>query len=85
MSRTLALALATAGGAGYLPKAPGTAGALVGVAAVALGLPPLPATILLLLPSVWASSVTARLRGSKDPQIVVIDEVLGQWVTLAGE
>jgi len=28
--------------------------------------------------------VVARESGMKDPQIVVIDEVLGQWLTLAG-
>jgi len=28
--------------------------------------------------------VVARESGRKDPQIVVIDEVVGQWITLAG-
>lgn len=84
MTDKIALAIATAFGAGYLPKAPGTAGALVGVAAFAVGAPPLFAALLLFLPGVWASTVTARLSRKKDPQIVVIDEVLGQWVTLIG-
>jgi len=35
-------------------------------------------------PGVWAASVTAARSGSKDPGIVVIDEVVGQWVTVAG-
>jgi phosphatidylglycerophosphatase A len=35
-------------------------------------------------PAVWAAGVTARERSLKDPQIVVIDEVIGQWLTLAG-
>jgi phosphatidylglycerophosphatase A len=84
MKRRVALAIATAFGAGFLPKAPGTAGALVGVAAFALGAPPLLGAALLFLPGVWAATLTAHAAGRKDPQIVVIDEVLGQWVTLIG-
>ena len=37
-----------------------------------------------LLPAVWSASVNAESLKLKDPQIVVIDEVLGQWVALAG-
>jgi phosphatidylglycerophosphatase A len=37
-----------------------------------------------LLPAIWASTRTARLVKKRDPSIVVIDEVLGQWVTLIG-
>jgi phosphatidylglycerophosphatase A len=36
------------------------------------------------VPAVWASDVVARVGGRKDPQIVVVDEVMGVWVTLAG-
>jgi phosphatidylglycerophosphatase A len=35
-------------------------------------------------PAIWAAGVTARESGLKDPQIVVVDEVVGQWITLAG-
>lgn len=35
-------------------------------------------------PAIWAAGVTARETGLKDPQIVVIDEVVGQWIALAG-
>lgn len=42
------------------------------------------ASAVLLVPSVWASQVTAVACGKKDPSMVVIDEALGQWVTLAG-
>jgi phosphatidylglycerophosphatase A len=38
----------------------------------------------LLAPSVWAAHVTALESGNGDPGFVVVDEVLGQWVTLAG-
>jgi phosphatidylglycerophosphatase A len=40
---------------------------------------------LALLPlGIWAAGETARDIKSKDPGIVVVDEVLGQWITLAG-
>ncbi len=32
----------------------------------------------------WRPTVVATESGRKDPQIVVVDEVLGQWLTLAG-
>jgi phosphatidylglycerophosphatase A len=35
-------------------------------------------------PAVWAAGVAAEAKGAKDPGFVVIDEVLGQWITLAG-
>jgi phosphatidylglycerophosphatase A len=36
------------------------------------------------MPSVWAASRTATAYGKEDPGLVVVDEVLGQWVTLLG-
>jgi phosphatidylglycerophosphatase A len=36
------------------------------------------------LPSVWASGVEASASGRKDPGHVVVDEVIGQWITMAG-
>jgi phosphatidylglycerophosphatase A len=33
---------------------------------------------------VWAAGVAAAAHQTKDPQFVVIDEVLGQWIALAG-
>jgi phosphatidylglycerophosphatase A len=36
-----------------------------------------------LVPAVWAAEETRRSIGREDPQIVVIDEVLGQWLTMA--
>lgn len=38
---------------------------------------------ILVLPGVWAASRYEELSGKKDPQAVVVDEVLGQWLTLA--
>jgi len=77
---------------GYAPKAPGTAGSLAALAIAWLlheyaGVPPLGFVILalaLLGPAIWAADVTARETGLKDPQIVVVDEVVGQWIAIAG-
>lgn len=89
--RKPAFLFATWFGCGLSPKAPGTVGSL---AAVILAWPlsragfgPLGFLILslvLLYPAIQAAGFVARETGGKDPQIVVIDEVLGQWLTLAG-
>jgi len=39
---------------------------------------------LLLIPGIWAADVTAKLERREDPGLVVVDEVIGQWITLAG-
>ncbi len=39
---------------------------------------------LLFVPATWAATITAEFKKLKDPQIVVVDEVLGQWISLAG-
>ncbi|MEO8596057.1 MAG: phosphatidylglycerophosphatase A [Candidatus Solibacter sp.] len=88
----VAIALATWFGAGYSPVAPGTAGSLAALAiAIALheyaGFAPwhfLVLAAVFFVPATWAASVTARVKQLKDPQIVVVDEVLGQWIALAG-
>lgn len=82
-----ARAIATWFGCGYWPWGPGTAGA---AAALLLALlfrwSPLGiavAAACALLPAVWASGVEARNSGREDPGHVVVDEVVGQWITLA--
>lgn len=88
----IALTLATWFGCGLFPVGPGTAGSLAAVIIAWLvdrylggtrlflfGI-----TFLLLMPGVWSATVTARISGKEDPGKVVIDEVLGQWVTLLG-
>ncbi|HEY4362693.1 MAG TPA: phosphatidylglycerophosphatase A [Bryobacteraceae bacterium] len=89
---TFARLLATWFYLGYTPKGPGTAGS-VGALAVAwvlveyAGFPPWAFAVLAAVtlgPAIWAADVTARETGKKDPQIVVVDEVVGQWLTLAG-
>ena len=37
-----------------------------------------------LWPAIWAAEETAKSSKMKDPQIVVVDEVVGMWITLAG-
>lgn len=87
-----AIWIATAGGAGYFPIAPGTAGSLVGVAVV-VGLGKLPlhrtaaiaalaATSLALFAlGVWAAGEAEDFFGRRDPGQVVVDEVVGQMLT----
>ncbi len=77
---------------GYAPKGPGTVGSLgalaiawalhayLGISGAWIGL----FGMLLIAPAIWAAGRMAQDTGSKDPQIVVIDEVVGQWMTLAG-
>jgi phosphatidylglycerophosphatase A len=75
-----------------LPLAPGTAGSLaaVGIAVLLhywLGWGRIEFALLSLValaPGIWASGLVARSSGKDDPSIVVVDEVVGQWVTLAG-
>ncbi len=88
----LARAIATWFGLGYVPKGPGTAGSLGALAIAWLlheyaGIGPRPFAalgIVLAIPGIWAAGVVATETGRKDPQIVVVDEVVGQWITLAG-
>jgi phosphatidylglycerophosphatase A len=90
--RALARLLGTWFGCGCVPKAPGTVGSLGGLLAAGLlyGHPvvaPIGFAVmaaLLLRPAVWAADVMARESKQDDPQTVVIDEVVGQWLTLAG-
>ena len=85
----LARVLSTWFGCGLIPKAPGTVGSLAAAAMVLpfVGMPPLiwAAAALALFPvAVWSAGATALQLGREDPQIVVIDEVAGQWIALSG-
>ena len=83
--------IATWFGCGFSPKAPGTVGA---IAAILIAWPLTRAgfghysflilSLAALYPAIAAAGIVARESGRKDPQIVVVDEVLGQWLTLAG-
>ena len=85
----VAVALATAGYAGFFPFAPGTVGSAVGVAVwaaarVAGATPGAEALVVvtLLVVGALAASEAERRLGTTDPGPVVIDEVMGQCVTL---
>ncbi len=83
----LALALASAGGAGFFPFAPGTVGSAVGIGVYLLTRQWSPAAqiallIAIIIVGIWAGDVAARALGREDPGPVVIDEVAGQLVTL---
>ena len=86
MKRRGALLLATAGGVGYVPFAPGTFGSMVGVALWAV----LPSSwitqaiviVALFVLGSWSGSVAEHHFGRTDPSQVVIDEVVGILMTL---
>jgi phosphatidylglycerophosphatase A len=85
--RRVALVIATAGGAGYAPIAPGTAGSAVGVVLYLLtrhwpGSMQIGLLLLVCAAGIWASNHGARHFQKKDPGHVVIDEVAGQLLTL---
>jgi phosphatidylglycerophosphatase A len=84
--KRLALLVATAGGAGYSPIAPGTAGSVVGAVIFwftrawplgwQLGLIAAVSGV-----GIWAGTIAAHHFGREDPGEVVVDEVAGQLVT----
>ncbi len=92
LSNAAARAIATWFGCGYSPVGPGTAGSLAAIliavilhSAYGAGRGTfLILAVLLLAPGIWAADVVARLEQRSDPGIVVVDEVIGQWIALAG-
>lgn len=76
--------IASVGGAGWFPVAPGTVGSAVGVGLYLL-LPitlyvQLGALFFIIVLSVWSGGVAQRLAKEHDPSFIVIDEVAGQWI-----
>lgn len=92
MKSKAARLIATWFGCGYSPIGPGTAGSLAALAIAWLlahyaawqPLWFLLPVVALTGPGIWAAGVTARELQLKDPGLVVVDEVLGQWLALAG-
>jgi phosphatidylglycerophosphatase A len=82
----VALAIATVLGVGRAPFAPGTFGSAVGLILWWL-LPPSVAVQSVVIAAVfvlgaWSGGVAERHFGRIDPSEVVIDEVVGMWMTL---
>jgi phosphatidylglycerophosphatase A len=81
-----AIAIATAGGAGFSPVAPGTAGSIVGVFIylviewLRIGAYYPHVIIFFFIVGIWASSRVENLWGH-DSSRIVIDEVVGQMIT----
>ena len=81
------LALAFGFGLGLVPKAPGTAGTLLGVAVYfatqSLALPLRTGLVLaLFLLGVWVCDIAARRLGVHDHQGIVFDEVVGYLIAM---
>lgn len=90
--RDAAVWIATCGGVGYFPVAPGTAGSAVGIILVAVLGRVVPgrgwswvllaaAAVSIFLVGAWAAGRAERFFGRTDPGHVVIDEVAGQLIT----
>ena len=85
--RHVVLCLATGCYIGRFPLAPGTLGSLAGIL-VAWGFSylawplPLAATLVLMLSAVWVAREAENLLQRKDPGCIVIDEIVGQCITL---
>ncbi|PYV30981.1 MAG: phosphatidylglycerophosphatase A [Acidobacteria bacterium] len=92
----MAVWIATGGGAGYFPVAPGTVGSLEGIVTVlllqflpvgrighSLALGAVIATVFAV--GVWSAGRAAVFFGSQDPGRVVIDEVAGQMLTFVAQ
>ncbi len=85
--KRLAVLLATSGGAGYAPIAPGTAGSAVGVVIYLLtcklsAVVQIALVAVVSIVGVWAADEGARHFQRDDPGQIVIDEVAGQLLTL---
>ncbi|HXM41439.1 MAG TPA: phosphatidylglycerophosphatase A [Bryobacteraceae bacterium] len=88
----VANAVSTWFGCGYSPSAPGTVGSAAAIGTAILiehfaGWRPLwfgTLAVIVTMPAMWAAGETARQAKIKDPQFVVVDEVVGQWLALAG-
>ena len=81
-----ALLIATSGGAGLLPVAPGTFGSIVGFPIAYYTnqwdlAPRLALWIGLTVIGTWSAKVFDELMGSKDNQNIVIDETIGMGIT----
>ncbi len=88
MKKRFASVISTWFGSGLIPFAPGTWGSVAALPFAwviyelwrAPGL--MAATLFLFLLGTWTSSIHARDLPDDDPSEIVVDEVVGQWMTL---
>jgi len=85
--RKTALLLSSWFGSGLMPIAPGTFGTLAAVPPAIIiyyfGTVPSVISLIVIIPlAVWTSNVTQKLLGKDDPSEIVIDEVVGFFVTV---
>ena len=85
--KKLLYVVATVGGLGYSPYAPGTVGSIAAVIAFWFLQEQSKAflvfsTLILFFIGVFAAGFVAMQERRKDPSIVVIDELVGMWLTL---
>ena len=87
LSDRAALVLTSGAGAGFFPIAPGTVGSLWGIPIFLLTwqLPLLVQVVLLMVGFFIAVALADRgeaIARAKDPSFVIVDEIIGMWVTL---
>jgi phosphatidylglycerophosphatase A len=84
-NRFLIYAIGTGLGSGYAPIAPGTAGSLLALILILLfpldSVSWLLISILVFSAGVWTGTKIEKDKG-EDPGIVVIDEMVGQWLAI---
>jgi phosphatidylglycerophosphatase A len=88
LRQRIAIAIATAGGAGYSPIAPGTCGTLVTVPVAwwcrdLATLPYLALVAAVFAVGVWAAGIANVAWGKHDSGRIVVDEVAGYLMTVA--
>ncbi len=89
MGSRIQLALATGLGAGYFPRAPGTAGTLVGMFFAWMLSPLAPwlyavTTIVVIVLACWCAQIGRVHFRTDDPPQVVIDEIVACVIVMAG-
>src|SRR5215213_4360676 len=88
LSQKAVMFCVTGAGAGYFPRMPGTIGTLVGIpfslALNHLAVSNLPVAVVILFASIccaiWLATKGAIILKQKDPQVIVIDEIVGFMV-----
>ena len=83
--KKIAYTIATGFGSGYFPLIPGTAGSFIALMIFVLipldNVSWLIICLIVFFTGVWAAKIVEKEHG-KDPGLVVIDEFVGQWISL---